>query len=1277
MKTEKSKASTVHTFLNRAVFIALMLVAVSAAGLAQGVAINETNANPDASAILDLASATKGFLAPRMTATARAAITSPATGLLVYQTDGTTGFYFYTGSVWQHLGGSNLSGSGSSGQLTFWDASSGLAGDNSFVWDNTNKGLGIGTASPNAALHIAATGTQDGNFLATGDYGLGAGIPATGAGSRMMWYPRKTAFRAGLANGWSWDDANIGAYSLATGAATIASGVASTALGNHTTASGASSTAMGDNTSATGFKSVAIGTSCVSSGNYTTAMGSITTASGAYSTAMGAYVSTDSKDGAFVIGDQSTTTTMNASATNQMSMRFDGGYRLFSNTALTDGLFLSSAGNVGLGVPTPTNKLEVAGQVKITGGSPGAGKVLTSDANGVATWETPAASGSTLDAAYDFGGAGSGRTITADAGAVTVAGVDGFLATGTHSSGTIPATGQGSRMMWYPKKSAFRAGYVSSSKWDDASTGEYSIAMGREPRASGESSVAIGYGTIAAGDYSTAMGYATQATGDYSTAIGVQVYAHGAFAFAVGNNNWATGGLSTAMGKETTASGDFSTAMGTYTSTNSKKGAFVIGDQSTTTVMNASATNEMSMRFDGGYRLFSNTALTDGLFITSSGNVGLGVTAPTNKLEVAGQVKITGGTPGAGKVLTSDANGLATWQTPAASGGTLDAAYDFGGSGSGRTITADAGAVTVAGTDGLLVSGTQNAGTMPATGSGTRMMFYPKKSAFRAGLVNGTQWDDTNVGDKSIAMGENTIASGDNSFAIGKATTASGDFSTALGSNTTASGSVSTAIGGLSIASNTYSIATGYGTVASGPTSTAMGWITTASGSYSTAMGSSASTNDKDGAFVIGDGSTNTVMNASNANEMSMRFDGGYRLFSNATLTDGLFITSAGNVGIGVTAPTNKLEVAGQVKITGGTPGAGKVLTSDANGLATWLTPAAGGGTLNAAYDFGGSGIGRQIDADAGAVTIAGVDGFVATGYLTYGTIPATGMGARMMWYPKKVAFRAGYVNGTEWDDANIGAYSIATGNGTVASGSQSTAMGLGTTASGQASTAMGSNTVASGSFSTALGNYTSTNGKTGAFVIGDYDTHSLESSADHQMSMRFRGGYRLYSNNSLSTGVYMNGGASGWTNYSDRNKKENFTEIDGEELLGKIRHLPVTEWNYKDTDPSIRYIGPMAQDFWQAFRLGGTDSLGINSIAIDGVNLAAIKALERRTAELKSRTAELESVRAELAAVKAELTTLQAMQTRLEALETAMTRMQDVNQETRTVQMVDNSGRR
>lgn len=66
----------------------------------QQVAIGESLATPRASAMLDLQSTSKGFLAPRMTSAQRNAIASPATGLLVYVTDGTSGFYRFDGSQW-------------------------------------------------------------------------------------------------------------------------------------------------------------------------------------------------------------------------------------------------------------------------------------------------------------------------------------------------------------------------------------------------------------------------------------------------------------------------------------------------------------------------------------------------------------------------------------------------------------------------------------------------------------------------------------------------------------------------------------------------------------------------------------------------------------------------------------------------------------------------------------------------------------------------------------------------------------------------------------------------------------------------------------------------------------------------------------------------------------------------------------------------------------------------------------------------------------------------
>jgi hypothetical protein len=69
--------------------------------LAGALSIGVTTAN--ASALLQLDSTTKGFLPPRMTATQRAAISTPAEGLVVFQTDGTIGLYVYANATWRTL----------------------------------------------------------------------------------------------------------------------------------------------------------------------------------------------------------------------------------------------------------------------------------------------------------------------------------------------------------------------------------------------------------------------------------------------------------------------------------------------------------------------------------------------------------------------------------------------------------------------------------------------------------------------------------------------------------------------------------------------------------------------------------------------------------------------------------------------------------------------------------------------------------------------------------------------------------------------------------------------------------------------------------------------------------------------------------------------------------------------------------------------------------------------------------------------------------------------
>lgn len=100
-------------------FITIVTAFIDNTCLAQGVAINATGAPSDSSALLDLSSTSKGVLVPRMTIAQRNAIASPATGLMLFQTDGTTGFYYYTGSGWSPVAGSGSLPAGTTGDLLY------------------------------------------------------------------------------------------------------------------------------------------------------------------------------------------------------------------------------------------------------------------------------------------------------------------------------------------------------------------------------------------------------------------------------------------------------------------------------------------------------------------------------------------------------------------------------------------------------------------------------------------------------------------------------------------------------------------------------------------------------------------------------------------------------------------------------------------------------------------------------------------------------------------------------------------------------------------------------------------------------------------------------------------------------------------------------------------------------------------------------------------------------------------------------------------------------
>jgi len=104
-------------------------------------------------------------------------------------------------------------------------------------------------------------------FLMRGDFGGNGAIPTSGAGTRMMWYPEKAAFRVGRVTGTHWDNNNIGNYSIAMGYNAKATGSDSVSMGYATYASEAHSVAIGIFAEAHGWGSAAIGSWATTSQN--------------------------------------------------------------------------------------------------------------------------------------------------------------------------------------------------------------------------------------------------------------------------------------------------------------------------------------------------------------------------------------------------------------------------------------------------------------------------------------------------------------------------------------------------------------------------------------------------------------------------------------------------------------------------------------------------------------------------------------------------------------------------------------------------------------------------------------------------------------------------------------------------------------------------------------------------------------------------------------------------------------------------------------------------
>lgn len=230
--------------------------------------------------------------------------------------------------------------------------------------------------------------------------------------------------------------------------------------------------------------------------------------------------------------------------------------------------------------------------------------------------------------------------------------------------------------------------------------------------------------------------------------------------------------------------------------------------------------------------------------------------------------------------------------------------------------------------------------------------------------------------------------------------------------------------------------------------------------------------------------------------------------------------------------------------------------------------------------------------------------------------------------------------------------YGIAIGDGTQAQGNSGVSIGksaytnsadaivIGTSAQvqGTSGIGIGRTVYVSGTTSIAIGDYARAQANNamaiGANIYND-KANTIMMGNSSNTSVNFNGASNnsqalmVGTNSTNGNGAYLTKGGV-WTNASDRNLKEDVTELNSGEILNKVAKLDVTRWKYTGTDEY--HIGPMAQDFYAAFNLG-TDDKRISSIDPSGVALVAIQALntkveeqERLIQELKAQLLELKA---------------------------------------------------
>ncbi|MCF0048868.1 tail fiber domain-containing protein [Dyadobacter sp. LJ53] len=233
---------------------------------------------------------------------------------------------------------------------------------------------------------------------------------------------------------------------------------------------------------------------------------------------------------------------------------------------------------------------------------------------------------------------------------------DPVILKGVDGNGAIlPNVGTGNRLIWYPRKGAFRAGYSNGAAWEEAKMGQYSIAFGIHPEASGENSISLGknarslaLNAFALGEGAGAMeigaiaiGSGSSSTGSGGISIGSYTKATNSNTLAMGLESEATGNRSIAIGFSNKASGNSSFAAGYRVTSKAYRGVALgvynwIGDNPNP---ESPAATDRIFQIGNGT---SENARSNVVTIMRNGNIGLGnnIVDPQFPLDIAGRARI-------------------------------------------------------------------------------------------------------------------------------------------------------------------------------------------------------------------------------------------------------------------------------------------------------------------------------------------------------------------------------------------------------------------------------------------------------------------------------------------------------------------------------------------------------------------------------------------------------------------------------------------------------------